>query len=308
MTTARSIPTRLRISTGAPDNLHGDFGYYVKPAAVGNFVWVDSNANGIQDAGEPGINGVRGDADGHVCRRSRDKHVQDRHRRRSEHRRRSRRAGTASATCCWTRTTATSTTGTPTASRAGLHHLGGPGPGCPEPAMRRPRPTSGANDLDDSDDFAGVDGLATQGSTDVTQNADPNRQRVRSHRRLRLRRDRDVKPGRHRQLRLGGRELGRLPGRGRAGPAQRRRSCSTTATALQKWRAPSPTATAATSSTTCRRATTTWTCWTAPVGRATPCPSGHDPDAAQHPARRGLRQPGPRHHPIPDNAASPATR
>ena len=39
MTTARSIPMRLRISAGAPDNLTADFGYYVKPAALGNFVW-----------------------------------------------------------------------------------------------------------------------------------------------------------------------------------------------------------------------------------------------------------------------------
>ena len=35
-----------------------DFGYYIEPAALGNFVWEDLNANGIQDAGEPGIAGV----------------------------------------------------------------------------------------------------------------------------------------------------------------------------------------------------------------------------------------------------------
>ncbi|MCB0256169.1 MAG: carboxypeptidase regulatory-like domain-containing protein [Anaerolineae bacterium] len=45
-------------SQPVPNNLNVDFGYYVKPAAVGNFVWIDSNANGIQDAGEPGIDGV----------------------------------------------------------------------------------------------------------------------------------------------------------------------------------------------------------------------------------------------------------
>src|SRR5262249_5699718 len=32
-------------------------GYY-KPAAIGDFVWEDSNGNGQQDSGEPGINGV----------------------------------------------------------------------------------------------------------------------------------------------------------------------------------------------------------------------------------------------------------
>jgi hypothetical protein len=32
-----------------------DFGYYLKPAALGNFVWNDVDKDGIQDAGEPGI-------------------------------------------------------------------------------------------------------------------------------------------------------------------------------------------------------------------------------------------------------------
>ncbi len=35
-----------------------DFGYYRDPAALGNFVWDDLNKNGIQDPGEPGIDGV----------------------------------------------------------------------------------------------------------------------------------------------------------------------------------------------------------------------------------------------------------
>jgi hypothetical protein len=34
-----------------------DFGFY-QPVTIGNFVWNDSNANGIQKSGEPGINGV----------------------------------------------------------------------------------------------------------------------------------------------------------------------------------------------------------------------------------------------------------
>ena len=35
--------------------LTADFGYYFGTASVGDFVWLDANANGIQDAGEPGI-------------------------------------------------------------------------------------------------------------------------------------------------------------------------------------------------------------------------------------------------------------
>src|SRR5436853_227461 len=34
-----------------------DFGFY-QPVSVGDFVWNDLNGNGVQDAGEPGINGV----------------------------------------------------------------------------------------------------------------------------------------------------------------------------------------------------------------------------------------------------------
>ena len=35
-----------------------DLGYYLDPSAVGNFVWKDTNQDGIQDGGEPGIAGV----------------------------------------------------------------------------------------------------------------------------------------------------------------------------------------------------------------------------------------------------------
>ena len=47
-----------------------DFGYYSENiGSIGNFVWNDSNANGIQESGEPGIDGVRvvlRDANGNV--------------------------------------------------------------------------------------------------------------------------------------------------------------------------------------------------------------------------------------------------
>ena len=33
------------------------FGYF-KPVTIGNFVWNDTNANGIQDGGETGVSGI----------------------------------------------------------------------------------------------------------------------------------------------------------------------------------------------------------------------------------------------------------
>lgn len=41
------------------NNLNVDFGYYVQPAAVGNYVWLDTNMDGIQDDTEMGIEGVQ---------------------------------------------------------------------------------------------------------------------------------------------------------------------------------------------------------------------------------------------------------
>lgn len=45
------------VLTSGEDNRTYDAGYY-KPASIGNFVWDDTNGNGIQDSGEPGISGV----------------------------------------------------------------------------------------------------------------------------------------------------------------------------------------------------------------------------------------------------------
>jgi uncharacterized repeat protein (TIGR01451 family) len=45
--------------TRPANNLNVDFGYYKDPAALGNYVWVDSNANGLQDDGETGLNDVQ---------------------------------------------------------------------------------------------------------------------------------------------------------------------------------------------------------------------------------------------------------
>jgi|GEM_PF-3114746 len=48
--------TSVKLNGGERDETL-DFGF-VKPVCVGDFVWVDENGNGVQDAGEPGIAGV----------------------------------------------------------------------------------------------------------------------------------------------------------------------------------------------------------------------------------------------------------
>ena len=58
MDNSKEDPFAVTIDMTTPDNLNVDFGYYVQPAAVGNYVWEDSNANGLQDDGETGINDV----------------------------------------------------------------------------------------------------------------------------------------------------------------------------------------------------------------------------------------------------------
>ena len=49
-------PTASIVLSG-PTNANADFGYYVTPAAIGDFVWSDLNGNGIQDGSEPGLDG-----------------------------------------------------------------------------------------------------------------------------------------------------------------------------------------------------------------------------------------------------------
>ena len=51
------VATSAQLSSGQSDETL-DFGYYM-PVTIGDFVWNDSNANGIQDAGEAGIAGVK---------------------------------------------------------------------------------------------------------------------------------------------------------------------------------------------------------------------------------------------------------
>ncbi|TVX95206.1 SdrD B-like domain-containing protein [Cohnella terricola] len=48
------------ITLGAGDNyLNLDVGVVLKKGKIGGFVWIDANENGLQDAGESGLNGVR---------------------------------------------------------------------------------------------------------------------------------------------------------------------------------------------------------------------------------------------------------
>ncbi|MCX7818841.1 MAG: DUF2341 domain-containing protein [Kiritimatiellae bacterium] len=55
VTTGRTILTRL--DPGETDRTW-DAGLYLRPASLGDRVWHDLNANGVQDAGEPGVPGV----------------------------------------------------------------------------------------------------------------------------------------------------------------------------------------------------------------------------------------------------------
>src|SRR5207245_694441 len=55
-TDSNPSPTSLTLTSGQTDNTI-DFGFY-KNVTIGDFVWTDTNGNGIQDAGEPGIDGV----------------------------------------------------------------------------------------------------------------------------------------------------------------------------------------------------------------------------------------------------------
>jgi hypothetical protein len=45
------------VLTSGENNLDYDAGYF-KPATIGDYVWTDTNGNGIQDNGEPGVPGV----------------------------------------------------------------------------------------------------------------------------------------------------------------------------------------------------------------------------------------------------------
>ena len=55
--TSKADPYSVSVAGGQNINTV-DFGYYIEPAAIGNFIWKDIDKDGIQDGGEPGIAGV----------------------------------------------------------------------------------------------------------------------------------------------------------------------------------------------------------------------------------------------------------
>ncbi len=56
---SQTDPYAITLGGGNPvDNLTADFGYYVEPAVLGNYVWMDTNGDGIQDPGEMPIEGA----------------------------------------------------------------------------------------------------------------------------------------------------------------------------------------------------------------------------------------------------------
>jgi hypothetical protein len=56
---SQSDPYAVTLTPGEPNNTTADFGYYVQPASVGDYVWLDRDNDGIQDIDEPGIRGVK---------------------------------------------------------------------------------------------------------------------------------------------------------------------------------------------------------------------------------------------------------
>jgi protocatechuate 3,4-dioxygenase beta subunit len=168
-------PFAIEIGSGSggqpvSNNLNVDFGYYVKPASVGNFVWLDdqpgtnsTDGNGIQDPGEPGIDGLLvtltifyPDGTTHtVATLTGD----DPNTPAVEH------GWYSFGNLLLDEDYATSTTGTPTTNQP-VYRISVPTGGGYNPTLIN----QGSNDMIDSDDHAGVDALATQGSTNVDQN------------------------------------------------------------------------------------------------------------------------------------------
>jgi protocatechuate 3,4-dioxygenase beta subunit len=55
---SQTDPYAVEISSASPNVVYADFGYFIEPAAIGNFIWQDNDEDGIQDATEPGIPNV----------------------------------------------------------------------------------------------------------------------------------------------------------------------------------------------------------------------------------------------------------
>lgn len=56
---SQADPYGVNITSANPKNLTADFGYYKLGSSIGNRVWFDTDADGQQDAGEKGVNGLK---------------------------------------------------------------------------------------------------------------------------------------------------------------------------------------------------------------------------------------------------------
>lgn len=164
---SQTDPYGVQLTPGAPNYLSADFGYYITPAALGNFVWHDINYNGVQDSNEPGLDGVRviitakyanGGSYTFATVTGDD-------------------PTTGAVEKGWygfgnlllDEDHASSKTGTPTTSQP-VYTISVPA--APSGYISTAA-DQGGNDMTDSDNAAGIDGLATQGQVVVTQNANP---------------------------------------------------------------------------------------------------------------------------------------
>ncbi len=158
---SQTDPYAVTLSPAAPNNLTADFGYYIKAAALGNRVWLDIDRDGIQDAGELGIPGVKvtltikyfeGPTVTVVTTSGSNGFY-------------------SFGNLLLDEDHAASKTGAPTLNQP-VYTISSETPaGLLLTVVRAP----GSTTMNDSDDAAGVDGLATQGQTNVTLNAaNPN--------------------------------------------------------------------------------------------------------------------------------------
>jgi hypothetical protein len=156
---SQTDPYAVTLTPGAPNNLTADFGYYIKAAALGNRVWVDTDRDGIQDGDEQGLAGARVTLTAKYFNGPTVTMVT-----------------TADANGFYSfgnllldEDHASSTTGTPALNQP-VYTLS---TATPSGYLPTDVNASGSTTMNDSDPHTGVDGLATQGQINVAPNADP---------------------------------------------------------------------------------------------------------------------------------------
>ncbi len=121
---------------GGQTNTTGDFGYYLTPASLGNWMWLDAGGPVRHRQRHPG----RGRAGDRRSRRDPVHHLPERHAGQARRRRQMRTATTSSTTCCWTRALTASRPRRADLLPAGRHEQ--PAQQLPaQPAQRRRRRT-----------------------------------------------------------------------------------------------------------------------------------------------------------------------